>query len=132
MEQELTRREREIMDIVLARGEVAVEEVRRALTDPPSYSTARAMLNRLEAKGYIGHKEKGLRYVYHATISRTQARQSAAKRLVKVFYDGSLAKAVAGLVDTAGGQLSEDELEVIEQAIAEARRTSAKARKRKP
>ena len=130
MDEKLTRREREIMDIVLAGGEVTVEEVRRQLIDPPSYSTARAMLSRLEAKGYVQHKEQGLRYLYHATISKSKARDSAAKRLVKVFYEGSLGKAVAGLVSNSGEKLSEDELQDIERAIAEARRASSK-RKRK-
>ena len=130
MEFKLSRREREIMDIVLANGEVTVEEVRSQLIDPPSYSTARAMLSRLEAKGCVQHKEHGLRYIYSASISRREARASAAKRLVKVFYGGSLAKAVAGLVSAGGERLSEDELQEIEKAIANARHASAK-RKRK-
>ena len=131
MDEKLSRREREIMDIILASGEVTVEEVRRQLSDPPSYSTARAMLNRLEAKGHVAHKEQGPRYVYFATVSRSKARDSAAKRLVKVFYDGSLAKAVAGLVNTSGEALSEEELQDIEEAIADARRAATKRKRRK-
>lgn len=131
MEEKLSRREREIMDIVLADGEVTVEEVRAQLSDPPSYSTARAILSRLEAKGCVRHKEQGLRYLYYASISRKKAQDSAVKRLVRVFYDGSLAKAVAGLVSGSGEKLSEDELRDIEKAIVDARKASAK-RKRKP
>ena len=119
MEKKLSRREREIMDIVLAGGGVTVEDVRSRLSDPPSYSTARAMLVRLEAKGFVRHKEQGPRYVYFATISRKKARASAVKRLVEVFYSGSLAKAVAGLVEEEN--LSEKDLQNIEKAIAEAK-----------
>jgi predicted transcriptional regulator len=124
IDERLSRREREVMDIVLAGGEVTAEDVRSRLTNPPSYSTARAILSRLEAKGFVRHHEKGMRYVYRANISRAQARDSAAKRLVRVFYEGSLAKAVAGLVGTGGEKLTDEELDMIEQAIAEARRSS--------
>ena len=84
------------------------------------------MLSRLEAKGLIRHVEQGPRYVYRANISRRRARESAAKRLIRVFYEGSLAKAVAGLVSSSGESLSEEELREIEIAISEARRASAK------
>jgi predicted transcriptional regulator len=131
MNEKLSRREREIMDIILANGEVTAEEVRQQLTDPPSYSTARAMLSRLEAKGYIRHKEKGMRYVYSAAISRSAARESAAKRLVKVFYEGSLAKAVTGLVTSTGEKLSDEELKEIEDAIAAARPKTKKRRRKR-
>ena len=89
-----------------------------------------SMLSRLEAKGYVRHKEQGLRYVYYAAISRKEALESAAQRLVKVFYEGSLAKAVAGLVNTAGEKFSEDELQAIEKAIADARHASAKRKQK--
>ena len=128
VDEKLTRREREIMDIVLQAGEVTVEDVRRRLSDPPSYSTARAMLSRLEAKGYVRHREQGPRYIYRAAISRRKARETAARRLVDVFYKGSLAKAVVGLVE--GERLSDDDLREIEGAIADARRSTKKPKGR--
>lgn len=131
MHEKLSRREREIMDILIAQGAATAEEIRTQLVDPPSSSAARATLSRLESKGYIEHREKGLRYVYSATVAPEKARESAAKRLVKVFYDGSFGKAVAGLVNTGSEKLSEDDLQTMEKAIAEARRTSSK-RKRRP
>lgn len=124
MEEKLSRREREIIDILLAEGEASAEDVRVRLTDPPAYSTARALLSRLEAKGLVKHREKGLKYVYSAVISTAKARRSAVDRLVKVFYEGSLAKAVTGLVDPR--KLSDEELDAIEDAIAEARKSRSK------
>ncbi len=124
MKQKLSRREREILDILLAEGEASAEEVRVQLSDPPAYSTARALLSRLEAKGLVKHREKGLKYVYSAVISAAKERRSAVDRLVKVFYDGSLGKAVTGLVDSR--KLSEEELDAVEEAIAKARKSRKK------
>lgn len=126
MQEKLTRREREIMDILLMLGEASAEDVRSQLSSPPSYSTARAMLSRLEGKGFVRHKEKGLRYMYSPVVSRARARRSAIDRLVRVFYEGSLAKAVTGLVDASATELSNDELKAIEDAIAAARRGARK------
>ena len=91
----LTRRERDIMDALLELGdEASGEEIREKLPDPPSYSAVRAMLVRLEAKGVIKHKEKGLRYVYSPTTPRSAARRTAMQRLVRVFFGGSRGEAV--------------------------------------
>src|SRR5215831_12690168 len=89
-DERLTRREREIMDALFALGDRApAEEIRERLSDPPSYSAVRAMLVRLEAKGYVRHTEEGLRYVYTPTKSRASAQRNALEKLVDVFFGGS-------------------------------------------
>ena len=96
----LTRRERQIMDALHELGdEASAEEIRVKLPDPPSYSAVRAMLAKLEAKGTIRHKEKGLKYVYSPTTPRATARRSALQRLVRVFFGGSTGDAVNALLD---------------------------------
>jgi predicted transcriptional regulator len=118
----LSRRERQIMDILLELGEGTAEEVRRRLPDPPSYSAVRAMLAKLEAKGPIQHKERGPRYVYSATISRRAERRSAMKRLVNVFYGRSLADALTGMLDLSADQLSDEDLERLTAKIEAAKK----------
>ncbi len=119
---QLSRRERQIMDILLELGEATGEDVRSRLPDPPSYSAARAMLVKLEDKGVIRHKERNLRYVYLPVISPAAARSSAVSRLVKVFFGGSLERAVTGMVDMSANQLSAEEIDRISEALEEARR----------
>jgi BlaI family penicillinase repressor len=112
----LTRRERQIMDALHELGdEASAEEIRVKLPDPPSYSAVRAMLAKLEAKGVIRHKEKGLRYVYSPTLSRSAARRSAVQRLVKVFFGGSGGEAVNALLDAE--EWSPDELDEMARRI---------------
>ena len=118
----LSRRERQIMDILLELGRASAEDVRKRLPDPPSYSAARAMLAKLEDKGQVRHLEKGLRYVYLPAISQSGARKSAILRLVKVFFGGSLARAVTGMVDMSAHKLSAEELDEMAEAIELARR----------
>src|SRR5688572_20423332 len=96
--QKLTRREREIMDILFGLGQGAAEEVRERLTDPPSYSAVRTMLARLEAKGQIRHHEEGLRYVYAPTTSPAAARRSALKQHARTFFGGSFGDLVTSLL----------------------------------
>jgi BlaI family penicillinase repressor len=97
----LTRREREIMDVLLEMGEDAsAEDIRSRLPNPPSYSAVRAMLAKLEAKGIIRHKEQGLRYVYSPTAPRSAARRSALQRLIRVFFGGSSGEAVTALLES--------------------------------
>jgi predicted transcriptional regulator len=118
----LSRREREILDVLFAVGEEAsAEDIRARLSDPPSYSAVRAMLVKLEAKGAIRHKEKGLRYVYSPTMPRRTARRSALKRMVDVFFEGSKGQAVTALLDEE--QWSQEELDDLAREI-ERRRTS--------
>ncbi len=122
----LSRREREILDILLELREATAQEVRERLVDPPSNSAARALLARLEKKGAISHIERDLRYVYVPTIGRKEAQESALSRLVRVFYDGSLASAVTGLVQQSSDKMSDDELKALEKAIRQARQRKRK------
>ena len=104
------------MDALHELGDAAsAEEIRGKLPDPPSYSAVRAMLAKLEAKGAIRHKEKGLRYVYSPTASRSAARRSAVQRLVRVFFGGSREQAVSALLDAE--EWSPEELEEMSRRI---------------
>ncbi len=97
--EKLTRREREIMDVIYALGDsVSAEDIRVKLSDPPSYSAVRAMLAKLEAKGFIRHREEGLRYVYSPTKSRAAAQRNAVHKLVRTFFGGSPSHTVAALL----------------------------------
>src|SRR5690606_24586538 len=116
----LSRRERQIMDIIYARGRATAAEVAAALPDPPSYSAVRAVLRILEQKGHLRHEQDGPRYVFLPTVSRERARRSALRNLVATFFDGSAGQAAAALIDQA--QLSEEEIARISEAIARARK----------
>jgi predicted transcriptional regulator len=116
----LSRRERQIMDIVYARGQATAAEVTAALPDPPSYSAVRALLRILEQKGHLRHQQDGPRYVFLPTVSRDRARRSALRNIVKTFFDGSTAQAAAALIDQ--GQLSAAEFDRLSEAIEKARR----------
>ena len=94
----LSRRERQIMDVLYARGSASAAEIRDALPDPPSYSAVRALLRILEEKGHARHEHQGPRYVYFPQVSRERARRSALKRLVSTFFGGSAAQAAAALI----------------------------------
>ena len=117
----LSRREREILEVIFAiGGEASAEEIRERLSDPPSYSAVRAMLAKLEAKGAVRHKEKGLRYVYSPTTSRGKARKSALRRMIDVFFAGSKGEAVTALLDEE--EWSEEELDELAKAIERRRK----------
>jgi predicted transcriptional regulator len=118
---QLTRRERQIMDILHARGEATAADVLAALPEPPSYSAVRAMLRILEEKGAVKHREDGPRYIFLPTESRERASRSALKRVVQTFFDGSLADTVAALVDPKDGKLDPAELARIEKIIRQAK-----------
>src|ERR1044072_2010607 len=97
--EKLSRREREIMDAMFALGDRAsAEDIRERLSDPPSYSAVRAMLAKLEAKGFIRHREEGLRYVYSPTKSRAAAQRNAVQKLVRTFFGGSPSHTAAALL----------------------------------
>ncbi len=119
----LSRRERQIMDIIYARGQATAAEVTAALADAPSYSAVRALLRILEEKGHLRHHQEGPRYVFLPTVSRDRARRSALRSLVRTFFDGSPAQAAAALIDQA--ELSDEDFarlaEVIEKARKEGR-----------
>lgn len=95
----LTRRERQIMDIIYARGRATVAEVLDGLSDPPSYSTVRTLLRLLEEKGQLRHEESGPRYVYIPTVAREKARRSALRNVITTFFGGSTEDAMAALLD---------------------------------
>jgi len=118
----LSRRERQIMDILYAEGPCTVAEVLERLPDPPSYSAVRALLRVLEDKGHLKHHEEGPRYVYQPTRSRRRARQSAMQRVLETFFEGSTEKAVAALLDMSASRLSEAELDRLQKLIEAARK----------
>ena len=117
----LSRRERQIMNIIYASGSAGVQDVMDELPDPPSYSAVRAMLRVLEEKGHVKHYQDGQRYVYVPTVSREKARVSAMRQVVGTFFDGSAEQAVAALLDMSGSNLSNEELERLAQMIKKAR-----------
>jgi predicted transcriptional regulator len=119
--EKLTRREREIMDAIFALGDSAsAEDVRARLTDPPSYSAVRAMLVKLEAKGFIKHREEGLRYVYSPTKSRASAQRNAIQKLVRVFFGGSPSHTVTALLKQE--TWTDEELDALRAEIDEVRK----------
>lgn len=118
----LSRRERQIMDIIYKRTQATAVEVMDNLPDPPSYSAVRAMLRLLEEKGYVKHQQDGLRYVYLPTVSREKARQSALKQMLQTFFDDSTEDAVAALLDISKSKLSKADLDRLSALIEEARK----------
>jgi predicted transcriptional regulator len=116
----LSRRERQIMDIIYARGQATAADVTSTLADPPSYSAVRALLRILEQKGHLRHQEDGPRYVYLPTVSRDRARRSALRNLVKTFFDGSTAQAAAALLDHS--DLSREDYDRLAGVIEKARK----------
>ncbi|MCE2540186.1 MAG: BlaI/MecI/CopY family transcriptional regulator [Acidobacteria bacterium] len=115
----LSRRERQIMDVVYQYGQATAAEVLDALPDPPSYSTVRALLRVLEDKGHVRHRRQGPRYVFRPTVPREKARRSALARVVQTFFDGSSQAAVAALIDQSS--LSGADLDRLEALIDRAR-----------
>ena len=116
----LSRRERQILDILYAKGSATAAEVRESLPDPPSYSAVRALLRILEEKGHAVHQSQGTRYVYLPLVPRESARNSALTRIVQTFFDGSAAQAAAALVDS--GSLSQEDLSRLSALIDRARK----------
>jgi predicted transcriptional regulator len=113
----LTRRERQIMDILYRRGRATAGEVMEDLSGDPHYSTVRTQLRVLEEKGHVHHEEQGLRYVYSPAVPRSSARRSALRHLVNTFFDGSAEHAVAALLGGEGARLSEDQLQRIADLV---------------
>lgn len=118
----LSRREREIMDILYRLGSATAAEVKRNLAEPPSYSAVRALLRIMEDKGHLKHEYDGPRYVYAPIVSRPVAQKSALKRMVRTFFDGSTSQAVAALLDMSARNLSDSELDRLTKLVAQARR----------
>lgn len=118
----LTRREREIMDILHRLRRATAHEVQENLPDPPSYSAVRALLRLLEERGHIKHVEEGQKYVYSPVTPPGEARKSALSQVVKTFFGGSVEQAVTALVDSSKPRLSQEELDRIAQVIERARK----------
>jgi predicted transcriptional regulator len=117
----LTRRERQIMDVLFRRGRATAAEVMEELPGTPSYSTVRTQLRVLEEKGHARHEEEGIRYVYMPAVRLHTARKTALKHLVDTFFDGSSEKAVAALLGGEASRVSPEELDRIAELIAKAR-----------
>jgi predicted transcriptional regulator len=118
----LSRRERQIMDIIYQHGQATAAEVLERLPSPPSYSAVRAMLRVLEEKGHLRHEEQGPRYVYLPTLPREKARSSALRQLVQTFFEGSREQAVAALLGMPSEPLSDEELDRLASLIEQARK----------
>jgi predicted transcriptional regulator len=122
----LTRRERQIMDILYRRGKATAGDVMEELPGNSSYSTVRTQLRVLEEKGHVRHEEEGLRYVYVPEVSRGAASKSALKHLMDTFFDGSASKTVAALLGGDARRLSDEELDRIASLIAKARKDGSR------
>ena len=120
----LSRRERQIMDILYKLERASVGQVLSKLADKPSYSTVRAQLRVLEEKGHVRHEEHGLRYVYAPAVARDVARRSALRHLVETFFDGSTEKVVAALLGGEAARISPEELERLARLISKGRKES--------
>ena len=122
----LSRRERQIMDILYRRGRATANDVMADLPGDPSYSTVRTQLRVLETKGHVRHEEEGLRYIYLPAVARHAARRSALRHLVDTFFEGSTEKVVAALLGGDASRLSDDELDRIAGIVAKARKGGAR------
>jgi predicted transcriptional regulator len=122
----LTRRERQIMDVLYRRGRATAAEVMADLPGEPNYSTVRTQLRVLEDKGHVRHDEEGLRYVYAPAVPRHAARKSALKHLVETFFDGSAEQVVAAVLGGEASRLSDEDLERIGELIDKARKDGSR------
>ena len=122
----LSRRERQIMDVLYRLGRATANEVMDALAGQPNYSTVRTQLRVLEGKGHVRHEEHGLRFIYMPTVPRHTARQSALRHLMETFFEGSAEKMLSTLLGSDGSRLSEGELERLALLIENARKKGRK------
>ena len=121
-QQGLSRRERQIMDILYRVGKASAADVLNAMPDPPSYSAVRAMLRVLEEKGHVKHQEEGLKYVYAPVVARDKAKRSAVKHVMETFFNGSAEQIVAALLDVSSTRLTRDELDRMAEMIEKAKK----------
>ncbi|TGD72123.1 BlaI/MecI/CopY family transcriptional regulator [Mangrovimicrobium sediminis] len=119
---QLSRRERQIIDVILERGECSARDVHGALADAPSYSSVRTLLGILVEKGHLRYRSDGPRYLYSLAQSREKVRETALQRLLKLFFSGSRSAAVAALLGKDGERLSDEELDELHDIIEKARR----------
>lgn len=122
-DQKLSRRERQVIEILLSTGENTASEIHRRLPDPPSYSAVRALLRVMEDKGVLSHKNDGPRYVYKPTIAPAKARQSILKQVLDNLFHGSREQLVAALLDPGTDQISREEFDRLAATIEEARKS---------
>ncbi len=114
----LTRRERQIMDVLYAQEEASAGEIQAAIPDSPSYSAVRALIKKLLDKGHVSHRQDGAKYIYAPVLPKSDAKKSAVRRLVNTFFDGSPGSAVVNLLGSQGNDLSAEDIAAIEQEIA--------------
>jgi len=119
---DLSRRERQILEILYLRGRASAAEVQAAMPDPPSYSAVRAMLRVLEEKGHVKHQTERLKYVYVPVVARDRAKRSAMKHLLETFFHGEPEQAVATLLDVSSRRLKPEELDRMSEFIEKARK----------
>src|SRR5271168_3843677 len=119
---ELTRREREIMDILYGRGKSSASEVREVMPNAPGYSAVRAMLRVLEEKGHVKHEVDGVKYVFSPTVPRDKAKQSAVKHLLDTFFNDSPEQVVAALLDISSTRMTREELDRMAKMIEKAKK----------
>jgi predicted transcriptional regulator len=117
----LSRRERQIMDVLYQRGKASAADVREGISDPPSYSAVRAMLRVLEEKGHIAHSMDGVKYVFSPTVRRDKAKRSALKHLLDTFFNDSPEQVVAALLDVSSTRLTRQELDRMAEIIDKAK-----------
>src|SRR5438876_12221373 len=117
----LSRRERQIMEILYQRGKASASEVREAMEDAPGYSAVRAMLRVLEEKGHVKHQAEGLKYVYVPVVAREKAKRSAVRHVLDTFFNGSPEQIVAALLDVSSTRLTREELDRMSQMIENAK-----------
>jgi len=120
---DLSRRERQILDILYRQGRATAAEVQVALPEPPSYSAVRALLRILEEKGHVRHEQDGPRYVYLPTVARDNAKRSALRHMLQTFFDGSAEQAISALLDGSSAKLSPAELDRLARLIETARKS---------
>ena len=122
----LSRRERQIMDVLFQRGRATAAEVMEALPGNTSYSTVRTQLRVLEQKGYVRHEESGRRFIYMPAVRRQSARKSALRHVVETFFEGSAEKAVAALLGGEAAKLTDEQIDRIAAMIAKAKKEGGK------
>jgi predicted transcriptional regulator len=125
---DLSRRERQIMDIVYRRGSATAAEVTADLPDPPTSTAVRTMLRILENKGHLTHEQDGVRYLYRTVVDRDKARESMIGHMIKTFFNGSAEQAMATLIDRAGSDLNDEELARLAGMIEKARKRQDSSR----
>ena len=118
----LSRRERQIMDILYQRGKASASDVREAMEAAPGYSAVRAMLRVLEEKGHVKHQAEGLKYVYVPVVARDKAKRSAVKHVMETFFNGSAEQIVAALLDVSSTRLTREELDRMSEMIEQAKK----------